>query len=381
MADRLAENIRRIVGNDKQKANVLNTRPDKESIEGRRGASFAAAGSSGVTGTTTATGRAGQSMSGVSTGLVSGGYQYGSGGSGASIDPNDPNKAKIENGGNQFDVEDILDGDGPGFYDSNAEDGSGSDALNESVDAFTGMKDCATSKDLCIYTKNGIPPPDGWDDADVPPDGYYDGVITITTDGSGDGLRPYDWTQGEEWTADPTGAPTASVFSSGAAALDDMQARTTASGTLSTIEYEDVGFGRYRMTWVSPNFVELVTRSTCTPGSSSSCPIVEPNDIPIAKQPSDGCHALGFGAQGFESSRSENDADKVTKLMQRQSRVDFCFGVGRFGTIEVTKSGGYMMYETASEGGAISGIGTVFNGKGQATAPLADGNEVIQNRP
>lgn len=382
MSDRLADNIRRIVGNERRKARTLGTADYKESIDGNRGASFAPPGSSGATNSTATSGSAGQDLSSFAPAFDTSGYGHGTGQDGASVDPDDPSKALIENGGNQYDVEDILDGNGPGFFDPSATDGGGDYAFDESMDGITGLTDCTTGKDLCIYLKNGTPPPDGWESNELPPDNYYDGTITPT----GGGPNLFEWIQGTRYFTTLAGTSTQVFFPNAAAGIDYIAANSLSPDpTISSITWDSgIGPGAFRVRSNSDAYQELLfIDNSCDVGVESACPVNKPSasELSLPDFPVDNCHAIAFQNGKLQSSSQEPQSDRVDRLMGDQSRIDFCFGSGRFGAMELTKNGGYMIYETASEGGAISGIGTVFNAKSQAVTTLTEANEVIQWRP
>lgn len=306
MPDRFAQDIRRIVGYDETKKS-LDTSEDKGAINGTRGIAFQSA--DGFAGTT------GDSST-----------QYG--------------------------ASDII--DNVGEFPTN---GAGT------LDAIDDIVDCATGKDMKLRLDGILEPPTGWNSDGSPPEGYYDGTITVTSV-SGDGLDVFEWTQGERWGSDPSGSPTISYFSTAGQAMDDMKARTSAIGlgsTLTAIAYETTGSGQYRMTWSTPNFVEFVTRVPgCTLDIDEGCPGTEPAGL-APEWPADNEMQLIWDGEKFTVPESEPDADRVSKYTDnKHSTVDFCFGPGgaRQGTITPTATGGFAVYETS--GGSPIGSATIY---------------------
>jgi hypothetical protein len=46
------------------------------------------------------------------------------------------------------------------------------------------------------------------------------------------------------------------------------------------------------------------------------------------------------------------------------STVNFCYGSGKYGTVEPATQGGWMAYQASTPGGSPTGIITIFNGDG-----------------
>lgn len=374
MADRYAEDIRRIVKID-ETASDIGSAKVKTQIGGKRGIGYMTADGQGTAGVSGDAGGSStpttlQPDSTTSNAENSGNVENQNGPSngdspgGTQIDANNP-QSSVYSGGN-YDITNIIDmtGERP-TPPSSIATGAGKlfNSSGGTVNGIDGVIDCESGTGLDLRLDGLVKPPEDWSPDGSPPPGYIDDSSPTVTSESGNGLGIWDFTVGTSWIADPAGAPAEQTFPTAGQALQYTFGSTLATGTLSTIEYKEDGIGeRYVITYIDPNFVEVVLKfEGCEVGVDEGCPATRPDNIPVPNWPSDGKMQLVFIDNKWQYSEYENSTDVVPKYTDNQnSSLNFCFGVGgtRTGVVRPTADGGTIMYETS--GGAPTGVATIL---------------------
>ncbi|MCX4186779.1 hypothetical protein [Methylophaga sp. OBS4] len=271
-----------------------------------------------------------------------------------------------------YDIEDIIDKtDGPQAAPN--PDGSLPDGYDSSIRSMNGATDCSTGQCINFHTDGNFPAPEGWEDADTPPDA--EGYENFDPD--------YYWSStftsanGSVIVVEEAAVPV--LYDSFIAALTAMPEIDGFSVFSPLTKISDV---RWRFQWSA--FDEGVGTGVITQNlDRSSCSAVGvPSDACIAavpkasEWPEDGCYDLAL----IDGQFTTNQYDSEAPAGAGGSKVDFCFGDGRTGSVEVTANGGTMIYETV--GGVPTGRATVYGqdgtyqGAGDATETFMD-----QHRP
>lgn len=368
MSNRYADDIRRIVGVDPNRS-TLGDPERKGSIVARRGIGYVnsnsgdAKGISGTPGTTQLSADQGQGDS--STGENAAGE--------VGLTPGDPQSGVIQSDTNTLSAEDIIDGNvnaaKPGSPQVTA---AGLQYFNNGAANGMTAKDCDTGKDIGIRLRNDFVPPEGWENADTPP-------------------AAFQWELGYNYHfLDPnTGAGVGS--DNGTTAYECASTAGNVWGGSMTEAYQSVsagshnGYGDFIGTYdpaiMSPVLYATygnifpVKKAACVAGTDTFCPLTEPEGA--GDWPADNTYMLKLVDGQFVT--SNRDEDVPAKFKNPVSRVDFCFGSGgsRAGTIEVTKDGGHMVYETS--GGNPTGIIRVYDSSGGMVAAFDNQSGWIDN--
>lgn len=277
-------------------------------------------------------------------------------------DPNTFNKGSATQGktSNTYDIEDVIDQTGDVPSTPNEEDHSNSDEGSTSgvIDHMNGATDCDTGQCINFHTDGNFPAPDGWDDADTPAEvndwtlGYYyfrnAQPITIGSYASGEQI----------FAAFPEVHP---VYGSLTKSSYTISAEPPTVGVVGQVLYEGV----------DGPLLESFSRGVCSPSEGDSvCPITAPT---ATQWPEDGCYDLALIDGQFQT----NDYDDEAPAGAGGSKVNFCFGSGRTGTMEATANGGFMVYETS--GGAPTGQATVY-GKDGTFQAAGDATETFMDQ-
>lgn len=376
MADRYAEDIRRIVKID-ETASDIGSAKVKTAIGGKRGIGYMTADGQGTAGVS---GNAGGSStpttlqpdSTTSNAENSGNVENQNGPSngdsqgGSMVDANNP-QSSVYSGGN-YDITNIIDmtGERPTIPSSI---GTGSGKLFNSsggtVNNIEGVIDCESGKGLDLRLDGLVKPPEGWQPDGSPPPGYVDDGIPEVTSASGEGLDVWGFSAGTRWGIVPSsGFPEWRYFSVVGPAIKEAIATSVATGTLSEIKFVAAGSGlpdRYQIWWEGPSFLATIFKEGCEIGVDPGCPAERPTDIPLPKWGPDDKMQLIYIDNKWQYSESESSADIIPKYTDNQnSSLNFCFGAGgaRTGVVRPTADGGTIMYETA--GGAPTGVATIL---------------------
>lgn len=363
MADRYAQDIRRIVGIDETQ-NELDAAELKAQLLGTRGIGYMSASSQqavGISGdsasgltptvipetTTSNTENAGVVES--NTTVKDSAAEIADGQSkGSMVDPKNPHNSTYEEGQGEYAPEDTIDqtNDFPTISDDVQ---SGVGALDErsggTVNAFKDMTDCDTSKDIDIRMDGLFLPPTGWVDADTP------------------GLAPptEQWVQGINWFTTSPIITTAHI-------AEDIKTSILAaipSGyTLTSEALEEPLPGVFRWRFIfdkpsNPQLTYFAQKDTCVVGVDPYCPTDDPTGWATQNWPDDSKMQLVWQDGKFVVHDREPPNDIVPAYTDNQhSQIDFCFGIGRTGTIAPTRTGGFALFETS--GGSTTGIVTIF---------------------
>lgn len=363
MGNRYADDIKRIVGIDPNQ-NVLGAAKKKAAIPGRRGIGYynpKTGGSTGTSGTPNQT----QLENVNSADLDTGENQAGENG----LDPNNPQNGIMEETTGQRAVEEIIDGTAPESKISDPQitdaglEYSNNGALNSIL-----AEDCDTGDAIDIRTRGEFLPPqqvvdsegniisEAWTDADTPPDRA--GFVL-----------------GQHWTIiglGGSGAENEREGSTPSEAIERFLSALNAQGGPST----PYTFSHY--TFDDPNYTVYYDRNPDVGGdanfpmsqqSCSSFPPEDPNACPASapketQWPADQKYVMRLNNGKFET--NQYDSEVPANRKNPQSLIDFCFGEGRTGAVEVTKDNGFMLYET--DNGAPTGIIRAYDSAGQMIA-------------
>lgn len=267
-------------------------------------------------------------------------------------DPNTFNKGSATAGQqpNTYDMEDVIDQTGNAPTAPNEPDysNSGEYSTGGIIDHLSGATDCATGQGINFHTDGNFPAPDGWEDAESPPtlEYYQEGYSwqTQSMNGAvGRGATP------ELAVFDRTSNISSSLVTEYPFGGNEGIARVSCSNVPSTCI--STGIGSYSQV--------LVYRQSCS-GSSDPEHIAICNAEPPTEEawPEDGSYDLAL----IDGQLQTNQYDGEAPASAGGSKVDFCFGSGRTGSLEVTANGGFMVYETS--GGAPTGKATVYGSDG-----------------
>ncbi len=372
MGNRYADDIKRIVGIDLNQ-NVLGAAEKKAAIPGTRGIGYynpktgGSEGSSGTPNQTTVENR------------DQGEFDNWENDSGTlGLDPNFPQNGVGGATVGQATAGDIIDGIAPEakvatpqitdaglVYDNN-------NSLNSLI-----ATDCVTGDEIEIRFRDDFVPPDAtfdtegneltaeWESADVPP------VLS-------------GWVIGTYYTTPHPGPP---------ANLEGLTLTTTTAALGNALDAAFPGAAPWVFTHYVPDgafrWIAFYDRSdqqqqssfpideidciSTPPTLGAVCPSVPPTET---SWPPDSRYVMKLDEGNFVT--SEFDPEVPPNRINPQSFVEFCFGVGRTGTIEVTKDNGVMIYETGG-GGAPTGIIRTYDPSGQMIAVFDAASGWINN--
>ncbi len=373
MANKYADNIRRIVGFDPTKSS-LGDAQQKDSIAGKRGIGYM---STDGRSTMSASGHSGNFTDGTGTTLPEipdGSLDEGfppAFGQGSYIDPTNPLNSILTGAVGRWDIEDIFDGISSPHVGSPLGSGISGIGLGTggSINELTGMTDCATGKGIALnYRNEGEEPPPGWTDADTPPEGYE----------WEQGFQYHDTSKFSNIVGIALGATLAEALMNQAGWISVI------GGSIGTFVQMYIGndpdypaatwvagYADYTHSGGSPpnNLIRVYvhTKSACTP-VTTYCTLTGPAS---SYHPEDGVMTLTFnGDGGFQQHALEAPNDIIPSLDgQTISSLNFCLDGGtRFGTLAPAVNGGFMLYETDSEGGSPVGVVRVFSSDRQMVA-------------
>lgn len=345
MTKRYAEDIIRIVGIDPNQS-TLPAAPVRQAIGARRGAaavSFSdrtqSTGSSGTPGTTAP-------PAADNSNAANGKKPPGT----AANEKEPTDGIKQENDGVRT-AKDIIDGD-DGQGTPNNDSASNSDNINgtENLNQLDGLIDCDTGEPFNVRLDGTFTPPDGWENADTPPDS-----------------PDPDWMLGKYWFAlifpqAETESPTPSI--SGQLAVDYHNANVANPPSIPTWTFlgvqsvDQIGGSFTFDVLINDTIPQVITvnggQGDCTtmPPSNPgfSCPIQNPGIAdPTAPWPGTKQHQLSLQNGQFVS--NTRDGNTPPGNLAPKSNVDFCFDGGdRRGTLSVTSNGGFSVTETNLDG-------------------------------
>lgn len=431
MPSKVAEDIRRIVGYDPNKS-LLENAPQREPIRGLRGVGYPSSGS-GTGGTGGAGGAGGGTGSGTNTSGYSGPAPYdgppeytgpgdyagpeeylgpdpftqndfsgnsSTGGAGSTTAPVSTGDigglsaanpySMITSVDNLTDVLNLLDlvadqakVSYPEFSNYNSLDYTAGGAV---LNGLEGMVDVNSGKEFELrFDAGGIgfPPPEGWDDAETPPGpqpdptfqtGYYwDHLAAGVT----------------EFFQTPTEAHARYMVVLNANISGDVYEdlgvqQVTASQYQS--HARQIGNSSGPLPAPGPEFTVDIARVGCTGGDPSGpgdyCSTIPPElDSPTHWPVNvDGKFIVGKNDKGQFVS-SEYDPHAPAGAGVPSSKKDFSFDGGtRFGSVEATKQGGHMVYESATASGAPNSNLLIYDAAGQLVG-AADSSMLNNYRP
>jgi len=370
MANRYAEDIKRIVGIDPNQG-LLGDPKVKPAIRSMRGIGYIdpTSGSS-----TSVSGSAGTTQ--LPTNLPNGAVDTGENTAGVEgADPNDPLNNVTEATDGLADVEDIIDGtaDEAKFSELNL-DQDGMDFTGDNVLNTLTVYDETTGEQVDIYLQRGE-------------------RLWTENDDLDDENSPFQWELGFNWTVfgidQSTGAkvggsacgatPYAAAANAGAIFGGDMNNafQSIGAGSISgegdfVASYDDSIMAPILVSTYGTQFGVERTSGGCTPGVDAYCPTTRPE----TEFPDDGEYQLKLANGKFIG--SSFDPNLPLEFQQGSSKYNYKFGAGltRTGSIEVTRNGGSMIYETS--GGSATGIVRVYSSSGRLQAAFA-ANESLMN--
>src|SRR5690606_11256528 len=90
---------------------------------------------------------------------------------------------------------------------------------------------------------------------------------------------------------------------------------------------------------------------TCLQGIDDACPTESTLYEDLTHWPADGIMQLAFIEGQWKPHPKENPADLIPSYQTgNSSGLDYCFGDGRTGSIELKKNGGFLIFETDESG-------------------------------
>lgn len=290
---------------------------------------------------------------------------------GNSQDPSKPNRGSYTYNQGTHDVEKVIDNakGTPNLGDTVGQ-GLQNRPLNNggTLNGLTGAFDCASGKELDIRMDRLMRPPPGWGSVDNPGD--------VTGE---NGFA--QWEPGRQWLAPWAVAGGPSIANT---AYEAAKAARDASGdgdkTLLVSTVLDTNFPhtggtlKWTHTFENPSSHTQATYYAQDQGCTISiddpvCPFTNPN-----RWPADGKMQIVLNNDGtYSAATLEAPEDIIPKYTDNlHSRINFCFGDGRFGSIIPAINGGYIIAETATEGGSLLGTGKLFNSQNKVIAYVSD---------
>lgn len=288
---------------------------------------------------------------------------------GNSQDPAQPNRGSYGYDQGTWDIGDIIDNESgtPNLPDGVPQGLQGRPLNNGgTLNGITGAIDCESGKELDIRMDKLMRPPEGWRGIDDP------GDVT--------GPNGFDvWEAGRQWVGSHLSNPTATSARPAAEAARDAAGdgdKTILVSTELDANFPHTGgVLRWIFTWKNPSEVQAsyyAYDQGCTASSSDpDCPLVNPT-----KWPTDGKMQIVLNSDGsYKAATLESPEDIIPKYTDNlHSRINFCFGDGRFGSIIPAINGGYIIAETVTEGGILTGTGKLFNSQNKVIAYVNDLN-------
>lgn len=395
MTNRYAGDIRRIVGT-KEDEKGLKDAPQKPSIPGHRGIGYM---TNSNTAAGTGAGAPGQQTPDAVLNDVNQEFedfkkrtQQQLNDSNSGNTEIDPNTGSSSDGGYKtntsgvVDVEELIDGNVPqGKLNTAGKlNYNGGIALNGNVstlNGITGATDCASGEELEVRFDEASSPKAAVTNSEgdiVQPE------ITQTDENGFHFWSPYYWTQGTYWTSNTSTTGTSShpedyeVY---------YQAYLASSGSLVHIsgfggpgtrfrfdplpgvggyytvieirKISDTSFGYWIVETNADETIEYgdseafkINRTTCTGSETgdagAACALTEAPTVQWYEDLTQAIQVVFKQGVFTTSPRSYNTPLELSH--QSKSKIDYCFGSGRFGSVEVTKDGGFMIYETDLSG-------------------------------
>lgn len=363
MTDRYAENVKIVTGTDEIRSNLADP-SERESIPGRRGIAYMQSDGRGVQKVSGTTGSAGTQIPTVETGSLDTGDVQNS----TWVDPRNPLNSIKRAGDNSYEVENFMDDVDSPQFNTPTQDGMG-ELLNGSggsLETLTGLKDCDTGDEFEVWFGNEDPvPPADWDTwNELPP--------------------LLDWVAGTNWINSNAAGLVNNTAGTGANITEAADAIVGFEPGISTVTppLEIVigthpeapttghdGWARYKSVFVGGADVILYySQFSCTIDVDTGCSSAGPSN---AFQPTDGHMTLNWKESQFEDNAFEPATEVIADFVGGGfSQVDFCFGPGdaRTGTVRAAINGGFMIYETSSDGGPPTNIIKIFDGSAQMYA-------------
>lgn len=381
-SNRLAENIRRII-KEQRGFKGLDTANTRTQLYGKRGIGYvsnqnALGGTNGSPNNQTPAQDVQEADP--KTGELRNQDQIGGdNGGNTNADPNTGNNAgggvKTDTTG-VHDTEGLIDGtEGPKIVDPLSYDGElALNPLATTLNGITGLTDCASGEDLSIrfdgvnmplaatVDENGDTLQNAWESLDATGEYLAPEVANFQVDyywemaGSGNptaeqASTPYEAAKLAQTylNANPPGGRF------GPFAIEALTPDASVPPALYTVKYQDQA-----VPGPSGEFTLSCSRISCSsfpPDDSGSCPLTAPSETSYSI---DHPTILRYDAGHFTTSIYAPNAP-VKLAHQEKSKIDFCFGTGRFGSVEATADGGFMIYETATAGATPNGIVRVYN--------------------
>lgn len=287
---------------------------------------------------------------------------------GNSTDPKNPTKSIVEYDQGTHDIEDIID-DAPGtpYPSDTVPQGLQQTMLKNggTLNGVTGAMDCDSGKELDIRMDKLLRPPAGWDTLQDPgdvsgPNGYY------------------KWEAGRSWFGSSISQPEGyDAITAAKAARDesgDGDKTTVLSATFDGDFPHTGGVFRWIFEFQNPGTMAVASYyaadHSCTPVSGDPiCPFTNPT-----RWPADGKMQIVLNTDGtYKAAELEAPEDIIPKYTDNlHSRINFCFGDGRFGSIIPAINGGYIITETLTEGGTATGLGKLFNSQNKVIAYVSE---------
>lgn len=395
MADnnRFIRNIRRIVGIDPNQTK-LPVPKGKDSIPSRRGIGFRNSDgqtSVGLSGTPGQTSGSVPAQTYYNSGAYSNflaGYNPGN-----VFNPTDPSKAVIGYNSGVFDVGAVID-NAPGTPTLSSSTGIGIgnnlNIVGGTQNGLTGLIDCATGQPMEVRFDGRFRPPEGWENAELPPMKPLEDQILA----------------GQSWRARMSGTTVsagtcvqaAGAFMATVGECRDAVLTSTFAGTLeSSAVGSQVQNGLLGVCGIpaglSGTLLETINVTTseepdafnyqiyyervgCVPGVGI-CPLND--DFREASVwPEDGKLQLAYINGRFVMSNFEPESERVAKYADgNHSQLDFCFGSGRKGSIIPTNDGGYILAETDGPGGPILGVAKRFDTQNKVVGEVTESTKLF----
>jgi hypothetical protein len=354
MGNRFSEDIRRIAGIEDDQGNPLGEAKEREKIPGGRGVGYYS-GSGGQVSSDSGFPSGSGTGSGVGSPGVSANNPQGddstnttgSGGSGS--------------GGTSSGHEQPFDPFNPLAGITTEENGRNdiSDYMNNvpynSLDALKIIEgvDPSTGRDLTIFTDGYFPPPEGWDDAETPPNS---GIDTTFQPG-------FYWKSVWAFATD-TQSP-------------QLSANEIASGLggelISLTPFDGPPATSYTAVIKKPNGTEQgfgINRFTCTGGDPSGpgdyCSLIPPTTTdefwPVLDEI---IMTFNNGVAAVSDFINPADSNGFTQNNNSAINIESKTNPGEYYTVQPNGTGGTLVYETATPGGEPIGVFKTFNASGQ----------------
>lgn len=365
MANRYADDIRRIVGKDDVDGSLAPAK-DRERIPGGRGIAYNTASGIGSS--------SGFSPTGGGTGVPSGSSTYNPDGTEETDSYGSEGESR---GGTSAGRDSAFDPSNP--YDLISQFGDTTDvneAMNnwtfnspDALKVVTGL-DPVTGTEIDIYLGPlSYPPPEGWEDPNVPP---------------GTGPDP-TWQLGYYWETGSANAP--DKYQSARIAADEVVSGINDNPNGNVFQESDFYQANPSEYYVclqqvvdngnpippGPEFCIIIFRNACSAGDPAGpgdyCSTVPPEvgdpDFwpPIDKIIMD----LDNGIASVNEYQNPTDLDGFTQAGASKVNLESAENPGTFYSVEPTGTGGTLIYETVGAGGPPTGVYKTFDSTGRFT--------------